>query len=247
VCAQEKIKVGVTVGPHAQIIEQVKKVAAKDGLQIEVIEFSDFVQPNAALAAGELDANSYQHLPYLEAQVRGLGYPLVNVGYTVSIPMGIYSKRVDALTKLRQEAKIAIPNDPTNGARALFLLQREGLIGLRDDADLQTTTLDIVRNPKKLHLIELDAAQIPRVMNDADAVVVNTDFALQAGLKPRLRCDAGDALALERRDGPYANLIAVRANDRNKPWVAKLVRAYHAPQIKRFLHDTFKGAVVPAW
>ncbi len=240
--AEEKIKVGVTSGPHAQILEVVKKAAAKEGLVIQSVEFSDFVQPNAALAAGELNANSYQHLPYLEAQMKDRGYQLVNVGYTVTFPMGVYSKRIKSLAELKPGARIAIPNDPTNGARALLLLKQEGLLKLRVEAGLQVTVLDIVDNPKKLKMIELDAAQLPRVLNDVDAAAINTDFAVQAQLVP-----TRDALALEPAQGPYANLIAIRAVDRNQPWVAKLVSAYHSPDVKKYITEQFKGAAIAAW
>lgn len=150
VIAQEKpIKVGVTGGPHAQIMEQVKKVAAKDGLNIQVVEFSDYIQPNAALAAGDLDANSYQHLPYLEAQIKDRGYKFAHVAYTVTFPMGVYSKKIKSLDQLKQGARVGVPNDPTNGGRGLLLLQAKGLIKLRPDAGLKATPLDIVENPAR--------------------------------------------------------------------------------------------------
>ncbi|CAM8779741.1 hypothetical protein NCM_03210 [Burkholderia pseudomallei] len=157
----QTIKVGVTGGPHAQVMEEVKKVAAKHGLDIRIVEFSDYVQPNAALAAGDLDANSYQHAPYLDAQVKDRGYRIVKVADTVTFPMGIYSKRVNSLAALRAGARIAIPNDPTNGGRALVLLQKQGLLKLRDGAGLKATRFDVVDNPKQLKLVELDAALDP--------------------------------------------------------------------------------------
>jgi D-methionine transport system substrate-binding protein len=160
--ADEAIKMGVTGGPHAQIMEVVKQVAAKNGLKITVVEFSDYVQPNAALAAGDLDANSYQHAPYLDAQVKDRGYKLIKLADTVTFPMGIYSKKIKSLAELQPGARIAVPNDPTNGGRALLLLQKQGLLKLRADAGLKATPLDVVDNPKKLKIVELDAAQIPR-------------------------------------------------------------------------------------
>lgn len=149
----ETIRVGVTGGPHAQVMEEVKKVAAKSGLDIRIVEFSDYVQPNAALAAGDLDANSYQHAPYLAAQVKDRGYKLIKVADTVTFPMGIYSKRVKSLAELKPGATIAIPNDPTNGGRALLLLQKQGLLKVRADAGLKATRFDIVDNPKKLKIV----------------------------------------------------------------------------------------------
>lgn len=241
--AAEKIKVGVTTGPHAQIMAVVKAVAAKapDGLDLQIIEFSDFVQPNAALAAGDLDANSFQHLPYLVAQNKDRKYALVSVANTVTFPLGIYSERVKSLSELKPGAKIALPNDPTNGNRVLLLLQQQGLIKLRAGVEL-ATPLDITDNPKKLKLIELDAAQIPRVLKDVDAAAINTDFAVQAGLTP-----VRDAIAIEDSKGPYANLIAVRASDQNKPWVAKLVKAYHSPEVRQYIERQFKGEALVAW
>src|SRR5690606_366728 len=181
--AQDKVyKVGVTAGPHAQIMEFVKDIAAKDGLKIEVVEFSDYVQPNAALAAGDLDANSYQHLPYLEAQIADRGYKLSNVGYTITFPMGIYSQKVKTLDELKNGARVGIPNDPTNGGRALLVLESQGILKLNPDAGLKATPLDIVENPKKLHIVELDAAQLPRSLSDLDAAAVNGNYAASAGL-----------------------------------------------------------------
>ncbi|MFZ2296436.1 MAG: MetQ/NlpA family ABC transporter substrate-binding protein [Polaromonas sp.] len=241
--AQDKpIKIGVTAGPHAQIFDQVKKVAAKDGLQIQVIEFSDYVQPNAALAAGDLDANAYQHKPYLDAQVKDRGYKIVSVGYTVNFPMGLYSKKVKSLNELKEGARFGLPNDPTNGGRALLLLQDKGLIKLKEGAGLKATPLDVVQNPKKLKFVELDAAQLPRSLDDLDASAVNTNFAISAGLNP-----VKDAIALEDAKGPYVNLIAVREADKSKPWVAKLLKAYHSEEIRKFIQTEFKGSVLPGF
>ncbi|MGF6723740.1 D-methionine transport system substrate-binding protein [Paraburkholderia sp. GAS41] len=240
--ADETIKVGVTGGPHAELMEVVKGVAAKNGLNITIVEFADYVQPNAALASGDLDANSYQHDPYLEAQVKDRGYKLIRVADTVTFPMGIYSKKIRSLAQLQPGAKIAVPNDPTNGGRALLLLQKLGLVKLRADAGLKATPLDIVDNPKKLKIVELDAAQIPRSLDDVDAVAINTNYAMQAGLKPKQ-----DAIAIEDPKGPYVNILAIREADRNKPWVAKLVAAYHSPEVKQYIDTKYGGAVIAAW
>jgi D-methionine transport system substrate-binding protein len=156
--------------------------------------------------------------------------------------MGIYSKKVKTLAELQPGAKIAVPNDPTNGGRALLLLQKQGLLKLRADAGLKATPLDIVDNPRKLKIVELDAAQIPRSLNDVDAAAINTNFAMEAGLKPKQ-----DAIAIEDPKGPYVNIIAIREADRNKPWVAKLVAAYHSPEVKQFVEGKFGGAVITAW
>ena len=241
--AQDKpLKIGVTAGPHAQIMEQVKKVAEKQGLKIQMVEFSDYVQPNAALAAGDLDANSYQHKPYLDAQIADRGYKFAAVGYTVNFPIGLYSKKVKKLEDLKEGAKFGIPNDPTNGGRVLLVLQDKGLIKLRDGAGLKATPLDVVGNPKKLKFIELDAAQLPRSLDDLDASAINTNFAISAGLNPKT-----DAIAQESPDGPYVNLLVVRAADKDKPWVAQLVKAYHSAEIRQFIDTQFKGSVLAGW
>lgn len=241
--AQDKpVKIGVTGGPHAQIFEVVKKVAEKDGLKIQVIEFSDYVQPNAALASGDLDANSYQHKPYLDQQVKDRGYKFVSAGYTVNFPIGIYSKKIKSLNDLKQGAKFGIPNDPTNGGRVLLVLQEKGLIKLRPEAGLKATPLDVIDNPKKIKFVELDAAQLPRSLDDLDASAINTNFALSAGLNP-----GKDAIAQEGAKSPYVNLIAVREADKDKPWVTKLVKAYQSEEVRKFIQTEFKGAVIPGF
>ena len=238
--AQDKpLKIGVTAGPHAQIFEQVKKVAEKEGLKIQIVEFSDYIQPNAALAAGDLDANSYQHKPFLDQQVKDRGYKLVSAGYTVNFPIGIYSKKFKSLDALKVGARFGIPNDPTNGGRVLLLLQEKGLIKLKPEAGLKATPLDVIDNPKKIKFVELEAAQLPRSLDDLDASAVNTNFALSAGLNP-----AKDAIALEAAQSPYVNLLAVREQDKDKPWVAKLVKAYHSEEIRKFIQTEFKGSVL---
>ncbi|PHM19509.1 MAG: metal ABC transporter substrate-binding protein [Curvibacter sp. PD_MW3] len=238
--AQDKpIKVGVTAGPHAQIFAEVKKLAEKQGLKIQVVEFSDYIQPNAALAAGDLDANSYQHKPFLDQQVKDRGYKIVAVGNTVNFPIGIYSKKVKSLAELKDGAKFGIPNDPTNGGRVLLVLQDQGLIKLRADAGLKATPLDVVENRKKLKFVELEAAQLARSLDDLDAAGVNTNYALPAGLHP-----GKDAIAQENAKSPYVNLIAVREQDKSKPWVAQLLKVYQSEEIRKFVQTEFKGAVV---
>ena len=241
--AQDKpIKVGVTAGPHAQIFEQVKKLAEKEGLKIQVVEFSDYIQPNAALAAGDLDANSYQHKPFLDQQVKDRGYKLVSVGYTVNFPIGLYSHKVKSLDELKTGARFGIPNDPTNGGRVLLVLQDKGLIKLRPDAGLKATPLDVVENPRKLKFVELEAAQLPRALDDLDAAAINTNYALPAGLQP-----GKDSIAQENAKSPYVNVIAVREQDKDKPWVAKLLKVYQSDEIRKFIQTEFKGAVVPGF
>jgi D-methionine transport system substrate-binding protein len=238
--AQDKpLKIGVTAGPHAQIFEQVKKIAEKDGLKIQIVEFSDYIQPNAALAAGDLDANSYQHKPFLDQQVKDRGYKLVSVGYTVNYPIGIYSKKVKDLKDLKEGARFGIPNDPTNGGRVLLVLQDLGLIKLKPEAGLKATPLDVTDNPKKIKFVELEAAQLPRSLDDLDVSAINTNFALSAGLNPQK-----DAIAQENAKSPYVNILVVREQDKDKPWVAKLVKAYHSEEVRKFIQTEFKGSVL---
>jgi D-methionine transport system substrate-binding protein len=241
--AQDKpLKVGVTAGPHAQVFEVVKQEAAKQGLQVQIIEFSDYVQPNAALAAGDLDLNSYQHQPYLDTANADRGYKLVSIGKTVVFPIGIYSKKAKSLNELKQGAQIGVPNDPTNGGRALLLLQEHGLIKLDPKAGLKATPLDVVENPRKLRFVELDAAQLPRSLDDVDASAVNTNFAMEAGLDPNK-----DALVRESAESPYANVIVVREQDKDRPDLVKLLGIYQSPAVKAFIEEKYKGAVTAAW
>ena len=236
------IKVGVTPGEHAQIMEKVKEVAAKKGLNIDIIEFSDYVVPNQALNDGDIDANSFQHQPYLDNQVRDRGFDLVSVGKTITTPMGVYSKKVKSLDELKDGATVGIPNDPTNGGRALLVLASKGLIKFKPDAGLKVTSADIVENPKNIQISELDAAQLPRSLDDVDAAVINTNYAMEAGLNPRK-----DAIAIESDKSPYANVIAVRAKDKDADWVKTLVESYHDDSVKAFINDTFKGALIASW
>lgn len=238
----ETIKAGVTGGPHAQIMEKVKEVAATKGLDIEILEFSDYVVPNQALADGDLDANSFQHQPYLDNQVADRGFDLVSVAQTVNFPMGIYSKKIKSLDELPEGGTIAIPNDPTNGGRALLIVADQGLIKFADGAGLKVGPADIVENPKNITFAELDAAQLPRALDDVDASVINTNYALEAGLNP-----GTDPIARENEKAPYINVIAVKDANKDAPWVKTLIESYHSPEVKDFIATQFKGAVVAAW
>ena len=201
----ETIKIGVTPGPHAQIFEAVKPVAAKQGLDIQLIEFSDYVVPNAALDAGDIQANSFQNQPYLDNQKADRGYKIESVGLTVNFPIGVYSKKHKAFADIPEGGKVSIPNDPTNGGRVLLLLRDKGVIKLKDGMGFKPTVLDVTENPKKLKFIEVDAAQAPRALDDVDAAAINTNYATQAGLDP-----VKDPILREDPKGPYVNLIAVR-------------------------------------
>lgn len=238
----ETLRIGVTPGPHAQIFEAVKPVAAAKGLDLIVIELSDYVVPNEALNAGELEANSFQNQPYLDNQIADRGYKLVSVASTVNFPLGIYSKTYKSWAEVPDGATIAIQNDPTNGGRALLLLQDRGVITLREGVGFKPSPADVVGNPKKLRFIELDAAQTPRSLDDVAAAAINTNYAVSAGLDP-----TKDPILKEDAKGPYVNIIAVRTADKDKPWVKTLIEAYHSPEVKAFIAEKFKGAVLPAW
>lgn len=238
----ETIKVGVTAGPHAQILEAVKPIAAKNGLDIQIVEFTDYVAPNAALEAGDLQANSFQHQPYLDNQKTDRGYKIELVALTVNFPIGIYSKKYKSWDAVPQGGSLSIPNDPTNGGRVLLLLRDKGALKLKDGVGFKPTVADIVENTKKLKIVEIDAAQTPRTLDDVDAAAVNTNYATQAGLDP-----VKDAILREDPKGPYANVIAVRTVDKDKPWVKTLVASYQTPEIRDFILTKFKGAVLPAW
>lgn len=240
--AAETIKVGVTPGPHAQIMEKVKAEAAKNGLDIKVIEFSDYVVPNAALAAGDIEANAFQHQPYLDNQIADRGYKIVPVGTTVNFPIGVYSTKFKSFDAIPAGASIGIPNDPTNGGRVLLLLADKGIIRLKDGIGVKASVVDVVANPKKLKFVEIDAAQLPRSLPDLAAAGINTNYAKEAGLDP-----VKDPILREDPKGPYVNIIVVRAQDKDKPWVKTLVDTYHAPETRAFIDETFKGAVLPSW
>ena len=237
-----KLKVGVTPGSHALVMELVKPLAAKEGIDLQVIEFNDYVQPNAALAAGDLDLNSMQHKPYLDQQIKDRGYKFAIVGATLTEPIGIYSKKVKSLAELKEGARFGIPSDPSNGGRVLLLLQEKGLIKIKPGTGLTPSPLDVVDNPKKLKFVELDAPQLPRSLPDLDAAGINTNFALEAGLNPKT-----DAITQEGPNGPYANILVVREEDQSKPWVAKLLKAYQNDTIRKYIDEKFKGAVIPSF
>jgi D-methionine transport system substrate-binding protein len=235
------LRIGVTPGPHAEILEKVKPLAAQKGLDLKITEFSDYVVPNQALDAGELEANSFQHEPYLDNQVKDRGYKIVKVGLTVNFPIGIYSSKYKSWAEIPDGATIAIPNDPTNGGRVLLLLQDKGAIKLKDGVGFKPTVADITANPKKFKIIELEAAQTPRSLADVAAAAINTNYAVDAKIEPT------SAILREDAKGPYVNLIAVRTADKDKPWVKTLVDVYHSPEIKSFIAERYKGAVLAGW
>lgn len=241
---QEKItiKVGATPVPHTEILEQVKPILAKQGIHMEIVEFTDYVQPNVALADGNLDYNFFQHEPYLEEFAQEHQLDIVG-GVKVHLePMGLYSNKISSLDKLEKGAEIAIPNDVTNGGRALLLLEKNGLIELDKDAGVEATENDITSNPKNLKFIPLEAAQLPRSINDVDAAVINTNYALEGDLNP-----LKDAIIIEDKDSPYANLIAMRKEEEDSEVTKAFEKALTSDEIKEFIKTTYKGAIIPAF
>ncbi len=240
--AAEEIKVGVSPGEHAEIMEEVARIAEPMGLDIDVIEFSDYVVPNQALADGDIQANSFQHVPYLEAQMKDRGFELSVVGTTITTPMGVYSDKITDIADLEEGATFGIPNDPTNGGRALLVLQQLGMIKVDEAAGLVPTVLDITENPKNLSFKELDAAQLPRSLADLTAALINTNYAIASGLSPK-----EDSIAMESAENPYVNVIAVRKGDEEAAWVETLLKAYHSDELKAFIDESYQGTVITSW
>ena len=240
--ADAPIKVGVTAGPHAQVMEFVKGEAAKQGLNIEIVEFSDYIQPNIALDQKELNVNSFQHQPFLDNTVKDKGLKIQSIGKTILLPMAIYSNKYKDLKDIPNGATVAIPNDPTNGGRALLLLQQAGLITLKDGGNVKSSVADITSNPKNIDIRELEAAQIARSLNDVDVAAVNTNYAIPAGLNPQK-----DAVVVESTDSPYANVIAVRTEDVNNETYQKLLKIYQSEPVRKFIQEEFKGSIIPAF
>lgn len=236
------VKVGATAVPHAEILNQIKGSLAKEGVDLQIIEFSDYVKPNLSLNDKELDANFFQHEPYLENFASERNMPLISAGKVHIEPMGIYSKTIKNLSDIPNGAKIAIPNDPSNGGRALALLESAKLLTLKEGVGVKATIGDITGNDKKLQIIEIEAALLPRSMDDTDLSVINSNFAMEANLNP-----VKDSLFTEPKESPYANIVAVRKGDEARPEIQKLVKALQSPEVKKFIEDKYKGAVVPAF
>ena len=236
------IKVGATPIPHAELLNFVKPLLEKENIKLEIIEFQDYVQPNTALVDKELDANFFQHQPYLDSFNKEKNQNLVSAGSVHVEPLGLYSKGLKNISELKDSAVIAIPNDPSNASRALLLLQSNGILKLKDEGSITSTEKDIVENPKNLKIILAEAAQLPRVLDDVDAAVINTNYALPAKLNP-----VKDALIIEGKDSPYANNVVVRSGDQERPEIEKLVEVLNSPEVKKFIEDKYQGAVVPAF
>ena len=240
--AADKLSIAATAVPHAEILEFIKPALANDGVELDIKVFNDYVQPNLQVAEGRLDANFFQHKPYLDEFNKGRGTDLVSVANVHVEPFGIYSSKLKSLDEVTDRATVAIPNDATNGGRALLLLDRAGVVTLKDKSNILATARDIAENPNKVRIRELEAATLPRVLDQVDLALINTNYALEAGLNP-----TKDALAIEGDDSPYANILVTRAQDAENEAVQKLVKALQSNEVKEFIEEKYKGAVVPAF
>lgn len=236
------LKIGATPKPHAEILNFIAPALKEQGVILEVLEFTDYIQPNVQLFEKQLDANFFQHVPYLDQFNADKGYDLVKAAGVHVEPFGVYSNKIKAIEELKDGAKIAIPNDPSNGGRALILLAQNGLIELDESAGVDVTVADIKNNPRKFEIVELEAATLPRVLDEVDIAAINTNYALEADLNP-----TEDALFIENADSPYVNILVTRPDNKEDAAIQKLVAALQSPEVETFINDTYKGAVVPAF
>jgi YaeC family lipoprotein len=238
---QKPLRVGVNPVPHGEILEAALPLLKQQGLSVQVVYFSDYVQPNLALVSGDLDANYFQHVPFMENFNRAKGTHVLSAGAVHIEPLGIYAGRSRSLEGLKDGAVITIPNDSANSGRALLLLQAANLIHLRTGASVSTTVEDIDANIHHLRIRELEAAQLPRSLNDADLAVINMNYALVAHLNPMK-----DALKLEGGSSPYANIVSVMPDHAADPRIQTLLRVLQSREMQRFIQDKYKGSVLPA-
>lgn len=236
------LKVGATPVPHSEILEIVKPELAKEGIELEIVEFTDYVTPNIALNDGDLDANFFQHSPYLKKFAEERNLDIASAGAIHVEPLGLFSSKHKSLAELEKGSVVAIPNDPANGGRALILLHNNGIIKLSNPQNLYSTEFDVVENPKKIKFKSLEAAQLPRVLRDVDFAIINGNYAIEANLNP-----SKDALLLEGKESPYANVIAVKTKDLNKEEVKSLVKALQSEKVADFIKEKYNGAVVKAF
>lgn len=234
--------VGASPAPHAEILKAIAPLLEAQGITLEIKEFTDYILPNTQLAEESLDANFFQHQPYLDDQNSKNGTELEAVTAVHVEPLGAYSKKLNSIDELADGAKVAIPNDATNGGRALILLAKNGLITLKDDTNITSTKADITENNKNLDIIELDAAMLPRQLDEVDLALINTNFALEAGLVP-----TQDALFIEGADSPYANLLVARPDNKDSDAIQKLAAALNSPEAKAFIEEKYEGSIVPAF
>ena len=237
------LKVGASPAPHAEILEVVKPILAEEGIELDIVEFNDYIAPNTAVEDGSLDANYFQHITYMNSFNETDGTHLVSVGNVHYEPFGLYAGKTDSIDALPDRAQIGVPNDATNEARALLLLQQEGLITLNPDAGINATKADIVDNPKNLDIVEMEAAQLPSRLQDVDMAVINGNYAIDAGLS------VSDALAVEASDGEaataYANVLTVKEGREDDPAIQALYAALCSDEVKAYMEETYGGAVVP--
>ncbi|AYD40158.1 MetQ/NlpA family ABC transporter substrate-binding protein [Clostridium fermenticellae] len=237
---KKTIIVGDTPVPATEVLKKIEPILAKKGYKLQIKEFTDYVTPNTALANKEIDANLYQHIPYLENFNKQKHTDLTYTAKVFIAPMAVYSKKVKKLDELRNGAVIAVPNDPTNEARALKLLQKAGLIKLKGNDTV--TKIDITENKKNIQIKELDAPQLPRALNDVDASVINTNYALQANLNP-----TKNSIYTEDKTSSYVNILAVRKEDKDKPYIKALSEALNSPELKKFIQEKYKGTLIPTF
>ncbi|WP_312931738.1 MetQ/NlpA family ABC transporter substrate-binding protein [Pseudomonas sp.] len=238
----DTLTVAATPVPHAEILNVVKPLLAKQGVELKVKEFTDYIQPNVQVAEKRLDANFFQHQPYLDEFNKARGTDLVSVTGVHLEPLGAYADKLKTLDELPTGATVVIPNDATNGGRALLLLAKSGVITLKDNGNILSTVKDITGNPKNLKFRELEAATIPRVLTQVDLALINTNYALEAKLDPEK-----DALAIEGNDSPYVNILVARPDNKDSADMQKLAQALHSPEVKQFINEKYKGAVIPAF
>ncbi|BCJ04320.1 MULTISPECIES: MetQ/NlpA family ABC transporter substrate-binding protein [Pseudomonas] len=238
----ETLTVAATPVPHAEILKFVQPQLAKEGVELKVKEFTDYIQPNVQVAEKRLDANFFQHQPYLDEFNKAKGTQLVSVAGVHLEPLGAYSSKYKKLDELPSGATVVIPNDATNGGRALLLLDKAGVIKLKDSKNILSTVKDITGNDKKLKFRELEAATIPRVLTQVDLALINTNYALEAKLNPEK-----DALVIEGSDSPYVNILVARPDNKDADAMKKLAAALHSPEVKQFITEKYKGAVIPAF
>ncbi|MEY8760499.1 methionine ABC transporter substrate-binding lipoprotein MetQ [Chryseobacterium tongliaoense] len=239
------IKVGITSGPEQEIAETAKKVAKeKYNLDVELVSFNDYVIPNEALNNGDIDANAFQHVPYLTEQSKQRGYKLAVVGNTFVYPIVAYSKKIKNISQLQNGSTVVIPNDPTNGGRSLLLLQKNGLLKLKEGVGLLPKVTDISENPKQLKILEIEAPQLPRVLDDKEVVIaiINNNFAAQAGLDA-----AQSGIFKEDKDSPYVNVVVSREDNKNNEKVKNFLKAYQSDEVLKKAEDVFKGGAVKGW
>ena len=236
------LRVGATPVPHAEILEFVKPLLAEEGIELEIVELTDYVTPNLALVDGDIDANFFQHVPYMESFAEDRNLDLVNIGAVHVEPLGLYSSTISSIDDLEEGAQITLPNDPTNLGRALLLLENNGLITLNDGVGLEATVFDIGENPLNLEFTEIDAAQAPRTLEDVDASIINTNYALEADLNP-----IEDALIIEGSESAYANIVTTTPENQDNEYLKILVDILQSEDVREFINENYNGAVVPAF